>query len=218
MYTVGNVAYNTRSETNIHIIKAFLAREVKMEMTEWVDYVFDTGTAQNAPPIDMTDIEYPAEAVHCPMCKGELKGDPIFASDLHLAPEENPDPECDPDEAYLCPVCGAGHGSYMAATFCCESIEVYVCPDCQNVIGAEEYDDLCASGDMPNEWWAVSPWLFEQLKDRGATTIEQFNLWGRNEISSAVPLTQDKLILEICEDLKILDGQEKSWSKLIRLK
>ena len=218
MYTVGDIDYSKKSATNTQIIKAFLDREVKVEMTEWVDYAFDTGTDLNAPPIDMMDIMYPAETVRCPMCNGELKNDPVFASELHLAPLENPDSECEPDEIYLCPVCGLGHGSYMAATFCCESIEVYVCSDCHNVIGAEEYDDLCASNEMPNEWWSVSPWLFEQLEARGATTIKKFNLWGRNEISSAVPLTEDKLILEICEELQILDGQEKSWSKLIRLK
>ena len=218
MYTVGNITYAKDSKMNTEIIKAFLAREVKTEMTEWVDYAFDTGTKRNAPPVNVCDISYPSSSVRCPMCEAEITGDPVFASELHLAPELNDDQECDPDDVYLCPVCGAGYASYMAAAFCCESIEVYVCNDCQNVITAEEYDDLSASGDMPDEWWSVSPWLFERLKEKGAVTIEKFNLWGRNEISSAVPLTQDKLILEICDDLKILDGQERSWSHLIKLK
>lgn len=217
MYKVGNTEYKKDSAINQAIIKAFISREVRCEMTEFVDYVFDTAKPENAPPMTMEDIQYGETVAYCPSCGEPMSSEPLFASELHLNAELNPDTECDPEERYLCPICGAGYASFMAATFCCESLEVYQCHSCQHVIPAEEYEDALASGEMPNEWWAVTPWLLDKLQAKGATILEKHNLWGRVEISSAIPLHEDPMLVEICYDLGILEGQEQSWSKHVKI-
>lgn len=215
MYVVGNIEYKKKSKTNLAIAKAFLSREIRVEMTDFVNYVLDTATARNAPPFKPESIVYGDNSARCPHCDAEMKNEPIFASELGLAPELNPDTECDIEERYLCPICGTGYGSFMAASFCCESMEVYQCHECQHVIPAEEFEDLLTSGDMPDEWWAVTPWLFEKLKKQGATVIHSHNLWGRVQNSVTSPLEHDDMILNICCDLEILEGQAHSWSKYV---
>ena len=82
---------------------------------------------------------------------------------------------------------------------------------------AVEYDELSEGGDMPKEWWAVSEWLLKKLLERGATVLETYNLWGRMDMSSTDPLYRDELIIDICRSIGILDGQEHSWSKFIKV-
>ncbi len=54
------------------------------------------------------------------------------------------------------------------------------------------------------EWWMVSGYLFDKLKEKGEVVIESEGIWGRRSTGQAVSL--DHVISEICEDMEILVG------------
>ena len=58
------------------------------------------------------------------------------------------------------------------------------------------------------EWWAVSSWLFEQLKARGEPVIDTFPLlWGRTTTGQAIAL--DSVISDIQREFKYAQGDEQ---------
>lgn len=58
------------------------------------------------------------------------------------------------------------------------------------------------------EWWAVSPWLFEQLKERGEPVIDTFpHLWGRTTTGQAIAL--GSVITQIQREHKYAQGDEE---------
>lgn len=61
------------------------------------------------------------------------------------------------------------------------------------------------------EWWIVSGWLCEKLKQQGECVIEHENIWGRCCTGQAILL--DGVISRIAADLGILEGQEHSWAE-----
>lgn len=65
----------------------------------------------------------------------------------------------------------------------------------------------------PYEFWIVSDWLGEKLKQNGEIVEGLFNMtvWGRCTTGQAILL--DHCISKVCEDLEILEGQKSDWSK-----
>lgn len=61
------------------------------------------------------------------------------------------------------------------------------------------------------EWWTVSSWLLDKLKEYGEPVIEYENLWGRTTTGQSIKL--DWVIGQIALDLEILEGQKHDWSK-----
>jgi len=61
----------------------------------------------------------------------------------------------------------------------------------------------------PYEWWMVSGWLCQKLKEKGQVVLEDENIWGRCTSGQAILL--DSVISEICHDLEILEGQKNEW-------
>ena len=62
------------------------------------------------------------------------------------------------------------------------------------------------------EWWAVSNWLAEKLKEKGYPVIinnYRCSYWGRTTTGQVILL--DSVISSICYDLEILEGQKLSW-------
>jgi hypothetical protein len=61
------------------------------------------------------------------------------------------------------------------------------------------------------EWWAVSGWLFDKLKDKGQVVVDAGScyVWGRQTSGQAILL--DGVITRICSDLEILEGQSNEW-------
>ncbi len=58
------------------------------------------------------------------------------------------------------------------------------------------------------EWWAVSPWLFKQLKEQGEPVIDTFPLlWGRTTTGQAIAL--DSVISDIQKAYKYAQGDEE---------
>lgn len=61
----------------------------------------------------------------------------------------------------------------------------------------------------PYEWWIVSSWLCNKLKEKGEVVLEDENIWGRCCTGQAILL--DSVISDICEEMGILEGQEHEW-------
>ena len=61
------------------------------------------------------------------------------------------------------------------------------------------------------EWWIVSDHLADKLKEHGEIVLKGYNcLWGRK--TSGIVILLDKVMGEICEEMKILHGQMYDWS------
>jgi hypothetical protein len=76
----------------------------------------------------------------------------------------------------------------------------------------EEGDNMVECTDpQPQEvyeWWAVSPWLFEELRKRGEPVIDTFpHLWGRTTTGQAIAL--DSAISDIQREHKYAQGGEE---------
>lgn len=78
--------------------------------------------------------------------------------------------------------------------------------DIENIYNEEieEYTEVA-------EWYQVSSFLCDKLKEKGQVVIPHMNYWGRCATGQAILL--DSVISEICEDLEILEGQKYSWKK-----
>lgn len=60
------------------------------------------------------------------------------------------------------------------------------------------------------EWWMVSGFLCEKLKEQGYCVVEDLNIWGRTTTGQAILL--DYVITKICVEMEILEGQRNSWA------
>lgn len=67
------------------------------------------------------------------------------------------------------------------------------------------------------EWWRVTNYLYEKLRNKGEVVLEGPNgyYWGRCCTGQAILL--DGVISQICADNEILEGQEYDWSKRMQL-
>jgi hypothetical protein len=88
-------------------------------------------------------------------------------------------------------------------------------PEVSEAIRAEieELERLETEPQEIYEWWIVSDYLFEKLREHGEPVIEWQNLyiWGRTTSGQAILL--DKVISDICEEMEILEGQKSSWAE-----
>ena len=91
------------------------------------------------------------------------------------------------------------------APFTLEDIENLFVPSEEN---EEDYDQ-----QEVFEWWMVSSYLCEKLKEKGCPIIDNENIWGRTTTGQAILL--DYVITEICAEMEILQGQKYSWGKAI---
>ena len=75
----------------------------------------------------------------------------------------------------------------------------------------EELEELETEPQEIYEYWLVSGYLIEKLKEQGECVIECENIWCRGTTGQAILL--DGVISRICSDMEILEGQENDWSK-----
>lgn len=71
--------------------------------------------------------------------------------------------------------------------------------------------DLEYKGAEIFEWWAVSDFLYIQLKAQGYPVVDTGScyVWGRTTTGQAILL--DGVISRICSGMEILEGQSNSW-------
>ena len=112
---------------------------------------------------------------------------------------------------YECPNCGDMTNEaddYKQDDIKSENDLDYICPSCNHVLDDEpEYNDAEVF-----EWWAVSNFLYEKLKEKGYVVLEYGTMyvWGRCTSGQAILL--DLVISEICTEMEILEGQANDWS------
>jgi hypothetical protein len=77
----------------------------------------------------------------------------------------------------------------------------------------EEIEALETEPAEVYEWWLVSDYLGEKLRQEGQVILEDGNnfYWGRQTTGQAILL--DGVISRITSGMEILDGQPNSWAK-----
>lgn len=207
MYEVNGIRHESWSAKNQRILDKFIDREVYCCMTSEVEYMLSKvwdGDDNN--PFDEDDLD----AMYTPCC-----------SDCHSTYgfEEIPilelkDEDFETDgECFYCPVCGCLYATVDEAKECCAFEEtVYKCQDCGKILSQEELENLDTAPVEVYEWWAVSRWFGEKLKEQGCVVIDSCgkSYWGREATGQSISL--DGCIVNIAKDLQILDGMENEWS------
>lgn len=76
----------------------------------------------------------------------------------------------------------------------------------------EELENLESEPQEIFEWWAISDYLFDRLKEQGQCVVDAGScyVWGRCTIGQAILL--DGCISRICANMEILKGQTNSWA------
>lgn len=74
-----------------------------------------------------------------------------------------------------------------------------------------DIDDEASTPHEIFEWWIVTGWLYEKLKEKGQPVLEWGNndYWGR--CTSGQSILLDHVISEIAEEMEILEGQPNEW-------
>ena len=197
-------------DINQKIIELFVEREILADVTDMVEYVFDTATKGNCPPFDPDSVEMLGSGF-CPECGANAE-----YQDFHTVTLEEVIPildyEAEPGEEYKCPHCGLGYPTKEEAKACCAGEEIVVCLNCGHTMPVDEYLELAEVdvGDI-TQWVLVTPWLASKLEEQGEILIRDKNIWGR--VESAVEFADEDAIIQICNDAEILEGQAHDWSK-----
>ncbi len=117
---------------------------------------------------------------------------------------------------YKCPLCGDGFqnqddfdGEEYPKGHENEGYPCYKCPSCNKELNSppeSEQQEIF-------EWWIVTEYLYNKLKEKGQPVLEWGNncYWGRCTSGQAILL--DHVISEICAEMEILDGQQYAWNK-----
>lgn len=130
-------------------------------------------------------------------------------------------------ENYFMPICPKCHSNYGFKPETCkcfdpeideekpefEEITAYKCMDCGHIVN--NVDDLDNEPQEVYEWWLVTSFLGEKLKEHGEVILNNGSdyIWGRCTTGQAIML--DNVISDICADIEILDGQRYSWADKI---
>ena len=93
----------------------------------------------------------------------------------------------------------------------------YLVGDCieKGVINYEDIENNTedTDGNYPEifEYWLVSSYLFDKLKEKGEPVIEThaLKIWGRCTTGQGISI--DRVIEDICSDMEILHGQKYAW-------
>lgn len=216
-YEINGVRYDDYSVNNQRIIDKLIEREVYCCMTSEVEYmlskVFDY---DNDNPFDESDYEK-MMVLCCSECDSsygfeqikvaDLKDDE-FQEDMGLNEKNN-----ELEDGYLCPVCGCWHKTVDEARSCCEEDAIlYKCKNCGKIFSESEYDELATKPEEIYEWWAVSKWFGEKLKEQGCVVLDSWgkSYWGRCVTGQAISL--DECVVNIAKSMGILEGMNYEWT------
>ena len=195
--------------TNKKILELFVEREILADVTDFVEYVIDTATRDNCPPFNPDAIMADGGF----MCSSCGAGDEH--QDFHTITVEEVVPildySADTNERFQCPHCGLGYPTKEEAKACCSGNEVVICTNCGNSIPIDEYfSDAEVDISCVNQWILVTPWMARKLSECGEIMIPEKNIWGRQDEGEVI---EDDVILQVCNEIGILKGQENDWSK-----
>ena len=93
-------------------------------------------------------------------------------------------------------------------------IHIYKCQSCGHVYTEEEYEYLDENPQEVYEWWAVTNWLGDKLKERGEVVIEGWGhwYWGRGNTGQGIAL--DLSLIHICCHRIHKPISKKCWATL----
>lgn len=111
----------------------------------------------------------------------------------------------------VCPECGNTYGFEEDENDDGETI--WTCENCNHILSEDEYENLDTEPDEIYEWWIVTPWFGEKLKDAGEVVLERYGGWIWGRCCSGQAISLDNVISEICCGMEILEGQSFDWSK-----
>lgn len=181
---------------NQDIKSKFVGREVYTNVNQMVDYILNKSNEDDNAPFSWDDVE---NLYAYPEWSSTVIGEDLYfgggSEDDKSEFLENFDRLIEESERLL------NDGKISDAT---HERNVQLIEDAR-----KEVEDLEQEQAEIFEWWAVSGWLCEKLAEKGACVIKDHNLWGRTTTGQAILL--DHVISQICEDMKILEGQENEW-------
>lgn len=195
-----NIDYD--SPINQKIKGKLVSREVYACISDMADHLFDYDGEKYASFDEFSNMWLR----RCPEC-GEV--DCYEEIDLDEIDIEHA------EDGFLCPICGCAHEDEEDARLCCWQ------PSNTNPVVKCTCGHICYEDDMDEEpveiyeYWIVSPWFGERLRNHGCVVLERWGgwIWGRQATGQAILL--DNVVSEIAEEMKILDGQPYSWAKMI---
>ena len=117
---------------------------------------------------------------------------------------------------YICPACGEAFNTPEEFQQITDDNgrsygeNPYICPSCKEEV---KENDIELQNKEIFEWWIVSSYLYNKLKEKGEVVTEWGNnfYWGRCTTGQGILL--DGVISSICYDMEILEGQTFSWAK-----
>ena len=224
------------STTNQRILGKLVDREVIMCGTDIVEYSLRNCYETEDAPFTYDDIENNYRKI-CPECNDELEE--IDESEIEVehkwiceccgekfntkkeamnccyADEEDREGLEESDmvrEAWICPFCDDEYESEEEAKDCsCHYGEtLYKCAGCGKYVLESDANE---EANEAYEWWFVTSWFAEKLKEHGEMVIDTgwHYVWGRGCTGQAILL--DWVIGKIAEEMGILEGMEHDWSK-----
>jgi predicted RNA-binding Zn-ribbon protein involved in translation (DUF1610 family) len=198
---------------NESILDKLVGREVMCCMTQEVEFMLNQAlenpTDNNPFTEDDYNQLYEKTCSECGSTYGfsEYTASELDDSDILINTDD------DGKTVYVCPVCGLEYTTIQEAKDCCGNETVYKCDSCGHIYNEDDYNNLDEEPQEVYEWWAVTPWFGDKLKENGEIVIESYckSYWGRCATGQAVSL--DEVIGRIAFDMKILKGQEHDWSE-----
>lgn len=207
-YEINGVQYDYCSAKNQSIIDKLIDREVYCCMTSEMEYMLGrVFEADEDNPFDESDyidsLGYRPVCTNCGECDNfeEIDFSDLADDDFKKSGDQ-----------YVCPVCGCEYGSLDEAKECCSFEDrLYRCSYCGEVFSEHDYDRLDSKPAEVFEWWAVSTWFGEKLKEQGCVVIDSWgkSYWGRETTGQAISL--DWCVIQIAANMGILEGMEYEW-------
>lgn len=215
-YEVNGVEYDLWSAKNQTIVDMLVNREVYCCMTSEVEYMIrrifynDSDNPFDESCYDEMVVPY------CSKCESSYGFEELTVADLKNDNFETDiswnDETCETEDGFLCPICGYWHKTITEARKCCgEDETVYRCMDCGKVFSEDKYHNLDTKPEEIYEWWAVTKWFGEKLKEQGCVVIESYgkSYWGRCTTGQSISI--DDCVVNIAMNMRILDGMENEW-------
>lgn len=205
-YYVNSQQFDTDSQTNLRIISQLVDREVFCCMTSEIEYILSrAGYGDSDYPFDDEDTEFGCKK-RCEKC-GSV--DDFIEINTYGLPADNF--YTDDDGFYICPICDCGWDILEEARDCCSHETIARCNTCNRLYNEIDYDYLDDVYPEIFEWWAVSNWLGEKLKEQNQVVIESYgkSYWGRQTTGQSISL--DSCMANIALGMEILEGQSHQW-------
>ncbi len=208
-YIINGIEHSYDSPKNQSIVDKLVSREVYCCMTSEMEYMLGRVYENDSDnPFAVDDYEESlCYRTECYECGAVDSYDEIDFSEL--ADSDFPKAE---DDTYECPICGLEYTELKDAKDCCSYEQtVFKCSKCGKILSEYDYTRIDSKPVEVFEWWAVSKWFGEKLREHGCVVIDAWgkDYWGRECTGQAIAL--DGCIIQIAADMGILEGMECEW-------